>query len=107
MKLAFVLIGVPIATYLVLALLPRGKVAFVGIVGAAITAALCYVQQLESGESFFVATILLVFSAISLATLVQLLRLVLGEGRPKWVYPLIVFLALLAIGIPMIKLLVV
>ena len=72
MELAAILIGVPVATYLSLAALPRGKPAFIGIVVAAIIAALFYVQQLESGDSYFVAAVLLVFSAIALATLVQL-----------------------------------
>lgn len=100
MTLALAFIGVPTATYLVLAFLPQGRPALIGIVIAAAIAVGLWVMQMSSAGSFMVALIMLTISAIALAGLVQVLRVALGPARPGWVYPLIVALALLAAGIP-------
>jgi hypothetical protein len=105
MELALAFIGIPVATYLVLACLPRGRPALIGCVGALVLAGLLWVSQMGSTDSYLVALIVLVISAISLAGLVQVLRVAIGVGRPKWAYPLIVILALLGAGIPTLNIL--
>jgi hypothetical protein len=100
MELALAFIGVPVVAYLVLACLPRGKPALIGCLVALALAVVVWLSQMGSNDSYMVALIVLVISAISLAGLVQVLRVVIGEGRPKWVYPLVVTLALLCAGIP-------
>lgn len=100
MELALAFIGVPIVTYLVLACLPRGRSALIGCLIAMALAALVWVSQIGSEDSYLVALIALVISAIALAGLAQILRMANGLGRPPWVYPVIVVVAMLTAGIP-------
>ena len=105
MELALAFIGIPVATYLVLVCLPHGRPALIGCLVAMALAALFWVSQMGSDDSYLVALIALVISAIALGGLVQILRLVIGLGRPQWVYPVIVVLAMLAAGIPTLNVL--
>ena len=100
MELALAFIGAPLVSYLVLASLPRGRPALIGIVVALALVAVLWVTQMAGDDSYMMALITLVFSAIALAGLVQALRVVLGHGRPRWLYPLIVVPSLLGAGIP-------
>ena len=102
MNLALAFIGVPVATYLVMASLPRGRPALIGCVAGVAIAALLWASQMGSDEKHIVASIALAISAIALAGFVQVLRLAIGTGRPGWVYPLIVLVALLGAGSPML-----
>ena len=101
MEFAVAFIGLPIASYLVLASLRRGRPAMVGILGAAGLSAVLFATQLGAKNGYMTALIMLVFSAIALAAVVQAVRMALGEGRPRWVYPLIVVVAPLVAGIPL------
>ena len=101
MNVALALFGIPFLTYLALVVLPRGRITFIGFGLATLIAALVWVRQIASVDSVTVAITTLVFSAIALAGLVQILRSALGPGRPKWVYPLIVVLGLLGAGLPL------
>lgn len=105
MELALAFIGIPVTTYLILACLPHGRPALIGCLVAMALAALLWVSQMGSDDSYLVALIALVISAIALAGLVQILRLVIGLGRPQWVYPVIVVLAMLVAGIPTLNVL--
>lgn len=105
MNLALAFIAVPVAVFLALAALPRGRIAIYGSLGAAVLAAVLWVTQMAGNDSYRVALITLSFSAIALAGFVQVVRLALGEGRPSWAYPLVVGLALIGAGFPMIKIL--
>ena len=105
MELALAFIGIPVLTYLVLAFLPRGRPALVGCFAALALAALLWVTQMGSADSHMVAIIVLGISAVALAGFVQVLRVAIGTGRPRWVYPLIVVLALLGAGVPMLNVL--
>lgn len=101
MELAFAFIGAPVAIYLILAFLPKGWPALVGCLAAVAIAALLGLSQKGSDDSYMVALAMLGCSAIALAAFVQVLRLAIGAGRPGWVYPGIVLLALLGAGLPM------
>ena len=105
MELALAFIGIPVTTYLILACLPHGRPALIGCLVAMALAALLWVSQMGSDDSYLVALIALVISAIALGGLVQILRLVIGLGRPQWVYPVIVVLAMLVAGIPTLNVL--
>jgi hypothetical protein len=105
MELALAFIGAPVLTYLVLACIPRGRPALIGCLAALAIAGAVWVSQMGSTDSYLVALIVLVISAISLAGFVQVLRAAIGVGRPRWVYPLIVILALLGAGIPTLNVL--
>jgi 4-amino-4-deoxy-L-arabinose transferase-like glycosyltransferase len=105
MNLALTFIGVPVVIYLILAALPRGRAALIGIGVAALIAALVWVRQSANDDSLTVATATLAFAAIALAGLVQILRSAIGVGRPRWVYPLIVLLGLVGAGLPLINVL--
>ena len=100
MELALAFIGAPLVTYLVLASLPGGKPALIGVLVALALVAVLWVTQMTGDDRYMSALITLVFSAIALAGLVQALRVVLGHGRSRWVYPLIVVPSLLGAGIP-------
>ena len=105
MELAIAFIGLPVATYLALASLRRGRPAVIGVLGAAVITGLLFVTQANAADGYSTAVSMLVFSAIALAALVQVLRMMIGLGRPWWVYPLIVVSALAVAGIPMLKIL--
>lgn len=105
MELALAFIGVPVVTYLVLACLPRSRPALIGCLSALALAVVVWVSQMGSSDSYMVALIVLVISAISLAGFVQVLRVAIGAGRPRWAYPFIVILALLGAGIPTLNVL--
>lgn len=105
MELALAFIGLPVAIYLALASLRRGRFAMVGILGAAAINGMIFAVKSGASDGYSTALSMLVFSAIALAGLVQVLRAMIGVGRPPWVYPLIVVLALVAAGIPMLKVL--
>ena len=105
MKLALAFIGLPAATYLALASLRQGRLAMMGIFGMAVITGLSVVLRTGAENGYSTARGMLVFSAIALAALVQVLRLMIGPGRPRWVYPAIVALAFLGAGFPMIELL--
>ena len=100
MELALAFIGAPLVTYLVLASLPGGKPALIGVLVALALVAVLWVTQRAGDDSYMMALITLIFSAIALAGLVQALRVVLGHGRPRWLYPLIVLPSPLGAGIP-------
>lgn len=106
MELAFVFIGLPVIAFLALASLPRGRPAMIGIAIAAIVIAVLWVTLgLGSSDSYMIALIGFLFSAATLAAIVQVIRHLLGPQRPRWVYPLVVVAALLAAGIPMVRVL--
>ena len=105
MELALAFIGLPVATYLILAALSPGRTAWIGIIVALMIAAGAWVMQMSNGDSYTVALIMLIISAIALAGLVQLIRRALGPDRPRWAYPLTVLLALLVAGIPAMNIL--
>lgn len=106
MELAFAFIGIPVAAYLALAALPRGRPALIGIPLAAVLFAVLWVTMASgNSDSYLVALIGFLFSAATLAAIVQILRHVIGTGRPGWVYPALVLVALLAAGIPMMSVL--
>lgn len=105
MELALAFIGLPVATFLALASLPRGRPAAIGCVVAVAGAAVIWATQMAGGNSYLGAAAMLIFSATALAGFVQVLRLVIGAGRPRWVYPALVAFALLVAGVPMIKML--
>lgn len=106
MELALVFIGLPVISYLGLASLPRGRPALIGIAVAALVIAVVWVMLTAGGgDSFMIALMRFLFSATSLAALVQVLRHVIGPDRPRWVYPTLVVIALFAAGIPMLSLL--
>lgn len=106
MELALVFIGLPIASYLGLASLPRGRPAMVGIAIAALIIGVLWVTLgVGSNDSYMIALIGFLFSAATLAAIVQVIRHLLRPQRPRWIYPLVVVGALLTAGIPMIKVL--
>ena len=110
MQIALVFIGLPFATFLALACLPRGRIAAIGISIAMLLCAWLWVQfsavdagASDIGDGFIPALVTLVFSATVLAAIVQMIRSMMGAGRPGWVYPAVITVALLAAGIPLIK----
>lgn len=105
MKLALAFIGLPAATHLALASLRQGRLAMMGIFGMAVITGLSVVLRTGAENGYSTALGMLVFSAIALAALVQVLRLMIGPGRPRWINPVTVVLAFLGAGIPMIKML--
>lgn len=106
MELALAFIGLPVVSYLALASLPHGRPALIGIaIAALVIAVLWVVLGIGSSDSYMVALIGFLFSAATLAAIVQVIRHILGVGRPVWVYPTIVIAALLAAGIPMLTVL--
>lgn len=106
MELALVFVGLPIVGYLGLASLPRGRPALIAIALAVLLVAVLWVTLgIGSGDSYMIALIGFLFSAATLAAIVQVIRHLLGPLRPRWVYPTIVVCALLAAGIPMINVL--
>lgn len=101
-----IFIGIPLASYLSLAMLPRGRSALIGLGIAALATGVLWVLVVPGDSSGVLgALVMLVASAILLAALVQSLRSFLGEGRPAWTYPAIVGLALLGAGLPLLKIL--
>lgn len=98
--MALIFIALPVAIYLSLALLPRGRPAAMGIVVAALFAlALWTLSDPASDEGFGRVIAAVAASGIGLAALVQGLRALLGPGQPVWLYPAMVTLALpLALG---------
>lgn len=102
MKFAIAFLGAPILAYLVLASLPRGRPALIGILAASALATVLWVTQLANENTYPVAIITLTFSAIALAGFVQILRSAVGDGRPRWVYAFIVVLALVVAGLAML-----
>ncbi len=106
MELALIFIALPVMAYLALACLPRGRPALIGIAIAALVIAVLWVTLgIGSSDSYMIALIGFMFSAATLAAIVQVIRHIIGVGRPRWVYPTIVIIALLAAGLPMINVL--
>lgn len=106
MELALIFIGLPVMAYLALAWLPRGRPALIGIAIAALVIAVLWVTMgIGSSESYLIALIGFLFSAATLPAVVQVIRQIIGVGRPRWVYPTIVITALLAAGSPMMNVL--
>ena len=106
MELALVFIGVPIATYLALAFLPRGRPALYGLLAAALALLVLWVTLgMGSTDSYMVALIGFLFSATARAAIVQMLRRAIGVDKPRWVYPAVVIGVLLLAGIPMLTVL--
>lgn len=106
MELVLAFIGLPVLAYLALACLPRGRPALIGLASAALVIAVLWVTLgLGSSDSYMTALIGFLFSAATLAAIVQVIRQIIGVGRPAWVYPTIVIIALLAAGIPMMTVL--
>ena len=107
MALALVFVGLPVATYPALVCLPRGRVARICIaVAAALCAGLWYASMGDAGaigDGFIPALFMLLFSATALAAIVQLIRHIMGAGKPAWVYPALIAVAFLAAGIPMMN----
>jgi hypothetical protein len=100
--LTFVIL--PVVLYLALASLPRGRSAMIGIAVAAVIAVVATVVLAAidlSGVALALA--MLSVAAVTLAALVQAVRRALGPGRPGWVYPGIVILALVAGTYPVIQ----
>ena len=95
--------ALPVAMYLALAALPRGRPAMLGLVAAGLLAVLAAVILAALGlDGAGLATSVLSIAATALAALVQALRRALGPGRPAWLYPLIVIAAPLAGIVPVI-----
>lgn len=106
MVLPFAFLLGPLAIYLVLAALPRGRVALIGIGVAAVVAIACaVVGTLFDGAGVFAAFGFFAASAVTLAAMVQLLRRGLGPDRPYWVYPALVVFGLVAGGWPLLQIL--
>lgn len=105
MELALAFIGVPAATFLGLAAISRGRPALIGCVVALLLTAILFVAGDGSADSYWLALVMLIGSAIVLAAVVQVLRMMIGPDRPGWVYPLIVGLALMVAGVPMLSIL--
>lgn len=106
MELALAFIGLPVASYLALASLPPGRPALIGLAIAGLLFGVLWVMLgIGSSDSYMVALIGFLFSAVALAAIVQVIRHIIGVGRPRWVYPAIVIVALLAAGIPMLTVL--
>ena len=108
MALALVFVGLPVATYPALVCLPRDRVAGIGIaVAAALCAGLWVYSSLGDagaiGDGFIPALFMPLFSATALAAIVQLIRHIMGAGKPAWVYPALIAVAFLAAGIPMMN----
>lgn len=104
MQLAFVFIGLPVAAYLALASLPRGRPALIGVAIAALVSVVLWLSfGIGSSDSYMAALIGFLFSATSLAAIVQVIRHITGAGRQPWVYPSVVIVALLAAGISMLN----
>ncbi|MDZ4134218.1 MAG: hypothetical protein U1D06_01310 [Paracoccaceae bacterium] len=102
MELALFLIGIPLVCFLSLAMLPRGRMAFVGIATAAAALAVVWLTSARGGDAYLVVLCGLVAAAIGLAMVTQALRLALPPDRPGWFYPSIVVVALLGAGVPML-----
>ena len=98
MALELVFVGLPVATYPALVYLPRA---------AALCAGLWVYSSLGDagaiGDGFIPALFMLLFSATALAAIVQLIRHIMGAGKPAWVYPALIAVAFLAAGIPMMN----
>ena len=106
MQLAFVFIGPPVTAHRALASAPRGRPALIGIAIAALVSAVLWRSLgIGSSDSYMVALIGFLFSATSLAAIVQVIRHIIGAGRQPWVYLSIVIVALLAAGISMLNVL--
>ncbi len=106
MPIVILFVAVPLVVYLSLAALPRGKPAVVGIIAAIIAAGFAWVTGEAQGDaSLLRALTLLAVSAIALAAIIQGFRSVLGEGRPRWVYPALVLAGVLALAVPLLNLL--
>ncbi len=104
MQPIFIFAAVPLAVFLVLVALPRGRPALIGIGGAALVAIVGTALMVTlDGTGFGAALGMLAGSAIALAAIAQALRQALGPGRPRWVYPVIVLVALIAGSWPLVQ----
>jgi hypothetical protein len=104
MVLPLVFLCIPLAIYLILVALPRGRLAVIGIGLASVIAILMTAIGMSTAGAEALAAIgLFSASAVTLAALVQVLRRALGADRPVWVYPALVLFGLLAGGWPITK----
>ena len=101
MDFAIAFVAGPVLAYLGLACLPQGRPALLGVLAAATLAAVLWVTQMASENTYAVEVIALSMSAIALAAFVQVLRAAIGAGRAAWVYTAIVGLALAAAALAM------
>ncbi len=93
----------PVALYVALAALPRGRPAMLGLVAAGLLAVLAAVSLAALGlGGAGLATAVLSVAATALAALMQALRRALGAGRAAWLYPVIVIAAPFAGSLPVI-----
>lgn len=104
MVLPLVFLCIPLAVYLILVALPRGRMAVIGVGLASVLAILTAgIGMLTVGAEALAAIGLFSASAVTLAALVQVLRRTLGPDRPAWVYPALVLFGLVAGGWPLVK----
>lgn len=104
MALPLVFLCIPLALYLALVALPRGRMALIGVGLAGVLAILTTgFGMLTHGAEAIGAIGFFSASAVTLAALVQVLRRALGPDRPVWVYPALVVFGLGAGGWPLMK----
>ena len=94
---AIIFVLLPAAVYAGLCLLPRGRIAALGITGAALFAGIAWVGTLAMQEPS-TARLPLVFASVgvALAAPVQALRAAIGPALPNWMY--FTFAALVLVG---------
>ncbi len=94
---AIIFVLLPAAVYVGLCLLPRGRIAAMGIVGAAVFAGTVWAGMLAMQEPSM-AQLPLAFASvgIALAAPVQALRAAIGPALPNWIY--FTFAALVLMG---------
>lgn len=91
MELASAFIVMPVAIFVGLASLPRGRPAAAGCLVAVVVAAGIWATQMGRGAKMLFALALMSDSAIALASIVQVVRVAFGPDRHGWMYPGIVF----------------
>lgn len=115
MSLALIYIAAPLAVFLLLAVLPRGRTAAAGLGLAALLLALGWATRAlglppfasaSAHDDGYLALILAVLTGAGLAAaLAQGLRAAWGPGRPGWLYPLVATFILVAAAVPALTLL--
>ncbi|MEZ5779006.1 MAG: hypothetical protein R3E44_11660 [Paracoccaceae bacterium] len=110
MMLGFVFIGLPVAVFLVLVLLPAGRAAAVGlVVGALLIGLVWLARMLDLGplftgdahaDGYMVAALSILTGAAAVAAIAQGIRAAMGPARPRWAYPLIVVVLFLISAVP-------
>ncbi|WP_135504712.1 hypothetical protein [Roseovarius aestuariivivens] len=113
MSVWLLILGLPLAVYLALAVLPVGRPAFLvslgftALLGLAWLAFAYDIAGFAGREGPRGAYTLVALSGLSVAVALgaslQALRLRLPGGWPAWVWPLCVVLALIAVAIPLMR----